>query len=62
MALLCGIGDPYSLLMAEQAFAGSPYASIAKIGVLAGSALAALLGAAALSLSPVPVTAAEQAQ
>lgn len=62
MALLCGIGDPYSLLMAEQAFAGSPYASIAKIGVLAGSALAALLGAAALSFSPVPVTAAGQAQ
>jgi NhaA family Na+:H+ antiporter len=61
MALLCGIGDPYSLFMADQAFGGSPYASIARIGVLAGSVLAAALGAVALSLSPVPVTAAEQA-
>jgi NhaA family Na+:H+ antiporter len=60
MALLCGIGDPYSLLMADQAFGGSPYASIAKIGVLVGSVLAAILGAVVLSLSPMPVTAAEQ--
>lgn len=60
MALLCGIGDPYSLLMADQAFGGGPYASVAKIGVLAGSVLAAGLGAVVLSLSPVPVTAAEQ--
>ena len=60
MALLCGIGDPFSLLMADQAFGDSPYASVAKIGVLAGSVLAAVLGAVTLSLSPVPVTAAEQ--
>lgn len=60
MALLCGIGDPFSLLMAEQAFGGGPYAAVAKIGVLAGSVLAAGLGAVALSLSPLPVTAAEQ--
>ena len=60
MALLCGIGDPFSLLMAEQAFGGGPYAAVAKIGVLAGSVLAAILGAVALSLIPVPVTAAEQ--
>src|SRR5487761_707615 len=60
MALLCGIGDPFSLLMADQAFGGSPYAAIAKIGVLAGSVLAAGLGAVALSLSPVPVTTAER--
>ena len=60
MALLCGIGDPFSLLMADQAFGGSPYASVAKIGVLAGSVLAAVLGAVTLSLSPVPVTAAEE--
>ena len=60
MALLCGIGDPYSLLMADQAFGGGPYAAIAKIGVLAGSVLAAGLGAAVLSLSSAPVTVAEQ--
>lgn len=60
MALLCGIGDPFSLLMADQALGGGPYASVAKIGVLAGSVLAAVLGALTLSLSPVPVTAAEQ--
>src|SRR6185312_10975723 len=60
MALLCGIGDLFSLLMADQAFGGSPYATVAKIGVLAGSVLAATLGAVTLSLSPVPVTAAEQ--
>lgn len=54
--LLCGIGDPLSLLMAEQAFQGGAYAAIAKIGVLAGSVLAAILGASALSLSPEPHT------
>jgi NhaA family Na+:H+ antiporter len=59
-ALLCGIGDPFSLLMADQAFGGDAYASVAKIGVLAGSVLAAVLGAMALSLTPVPVTAAER--
>jgi Na+:H+ antiporter, NhaA family len=58
-ALLCGIGDPFSLLMADQAFGGGTYASIAKIGVLAGSVLAAALGAMALSFNPMPVTAAE---
>jgi NhaA family Na+:H+ antiporter len=57
-AFLCGIGDPLSLLMADQAFQSDAYASIAKIGVLAGSAVAAVLGAMALSFSPVPVTAA----
>jgi NhaA family Na+:H+ antiporter len=55
-ALLCGIGDPLSFLLAEQAFPASPLAGAAKIGVLAGSALAALLGAAALAFSPSPVT------
>ncbi|HLK23219.1 MAG TPA: Na+/H+ antiporter NhaA [Caulobacteraceae bacterium] len=57
-ALLCGIGDPLSLLLAEQAFGGGALAAAAKIGVLAGSALAALLGAATLALSPRPGTAA----
>jgi Na+:H+ antiporter, NhaA family len=60
-ALLCGIGDPFSLLMAEQAFGGDAYTSVAKIGVLAGSVLAAVLGATVLALSPVPVTAAASA-
>jgi len=55
-ACLCGIGDPLSLLLADQAFPGSPLAAAAKIGVLAGSALAAGLGALALVLSRPPVT------
>ena len=55
-AFLCGIGDPLSLLMAEQAFQSGAYADAAKIGVLAGSALAAALGALTLALSPAPVT------
>lgn len=54
--LLCGIGDPLSLFMADQAFQGDAYAPVAKIGVLAGSVLAAILGAIALSMSPEPVT------
>src|SRR5262249_42068537 len=57
--LLCGIGDPLSFLMAEQAFPSSAYAAIAKIGVLAGSVLAALLGAFTLNLSAPPVTQAD---
>ena len=54
--LLCGIGDPFSFLLADQAFHAGPNAAVAKIGVLAGSALAALLGALALALTPPPVT------
>jgi NhaA family Na+:H+ antiporter len=55
-AFLCGIGDPLSILLAEQAFgpAHAGYATIAKLGILAGSALAATLGIAALALSPPP--------
>ena len=56
-ACLCGIGDPLSILMAEQAFHGQGYAAVAKLGVLIGSAVAALLGTAALVLSPPPATA-----
>ena len=55
--LLCGIGDPFSLFMADQAFQSSAYPAVAKIGVLAGSVLAAVFGAATFSLSPVPLTA-----
>ena len=53
---LCGIGDPLSLLLAEQAFPGSSYAAVAKIGVLSGSLMAAVLGSLALTFSPAPVT------
>ena len=56
-AFLCGIGDPLSLLLADQAFQTGPYAAVAKIGVLAGSALAVALGALILVFSPAPVTA-----
>jgi NhaA family Na+:H+ antiporter len=42
-ACLCGVSDTVALLMADQAFLG-PNSAIAKIGVLVGSILAALLG------------------
>jgi NhaA family Na+:H+ antiporter len=47
-ACLCGVGDTVALLMADQAFPHGNLAVIAKIGVLAGSALAAALGAAVI--------------
>jgi len=47
-ACLCGFGDTFSLLMADQAFTDPAYSAIAKIGVLAGSALAAALGVSVL--------------
>lgn len=56
--LLCGIGDPLSLFMADQAFQSNDYAAVAKIGVLVGSVVAAMLGAIVLSMSPEPVTSA----
>ncbi|HTW74917.1 MAG TPA: Na+/H+ antiporter NhaA [Steroidobacteraceae bacterium] len=55
-AFLCGIADPFSFYMADQVFQTSAYASVAKIGVLAGSGLAAVFGALALASSPAPVT------
>jgi Na+:H+ antiporter, NhaA family len=48
-ACLCGIGDTVALLMADQAFPHGLDAAIAKLGVLAGSVLAAALGAAILA-------------
>jgi len=48
-ACLCGIGDTVALLMADQAFPHNDFAAVAKIGVLAGSALAAVLGALVLT-------------
>lgn len=53
--LLCGIGDPLSLFMADQAFQGGAYPAVAKIGVLAGSVLAAAFGAVTFSMSPAPL-------
>jgi NhaA family Na+:H+ antiporter len=55
-ACLCGIGDPISILMAEQAFAGGAYGPVAKLGVLVGSAISTVLGVGALSLSSAPAT------
>jgi Na+/H+ antiporter NhaA len=60
--LLCGIGDPLSFLMAEQAFPSSAYAAVAKIAVLSGSAAAVILGALALALSSAPHTAVAEAR
>ena len=50
-AFLCGIGDPLSLLAADRAFPRSAYAGVAKIGVWAGSVIAALFGVLTLRLS-----------
>jgi NhaA family Na+:H+ antiporter len=51
-ACLCGIGDTVSLLMADQAFPAGDVSAIAKIGVLAGSVLAAIVGAAIIATGP----------
>lgn len=64
-ACLCGIGDPLSILLAEQAFAGQGLhglAAVAKLGILAGSAVAAALGVVALVFSAAPATPAEQGE
>ena len=50
-ACLCGVGDTVALLLADQAFPGETYAAVAKIGVLIGSLLAAILGALVLYVS-----------
>jgi NhaA family Na+:H+ antiporter len=55
-AFLCGIADPFSFYLADQAFQTSAYASVAKLGVLTGSGVAAALGAIVLALSPTPAT------
>ena len=46
-ACLCGVGDTLALLMADRAF-GPEAAAVAKLGVLAGSVLAALIGVVVL--------------
>ncbi|MDB5475648.1 MAG: nhaA [Phenylobacterium sp.] len=59
-AILCGVSDPVALLMADEAFPHGDYANVAKIGVLIGSVIAALLGAAVLATSRPAVTDAEE--
>jgi Na+:H+ antiporter, NhaA family len=48
-ACLCGVGDTVALLMADQAFSQGPDSAIAKIGVLVGSTIAAILGTVVLA-------------
>jgi NhaA family Na+:H+ antiporter len=50
-ACLCGVGDTLALLMADRAFAPDA-AAVAKLGVLAGSVLAGLLGVVVLRARP----------
>jgi NhaA family Na+:H+ antiporter len=57
-ACLCGVGDTMALLMADRAFSPEE-ASVAKLGVLAGSVLAALVGIAVLHRRAVASTPAE---
>ena len=59
-ACLCGIGDPLSILTAETALPGGAVSAAAKLGILAGSAVAATLGTVALALSPRPGTSASE--
>jgi NhaA family Na+:H+ antiporter len=54
-ACLCGVGDTLALLMADRAFSPDE-ASVAKLGVLAGSVLAAVVGLAVLHRPAVAST------
>jgi len=58
-ACLCGVGDTVSLLMADQAFPQGPDAAVAKIGILTGSLLAAVIGAAILGTDKQAATIAD---
>jgi NhaA family Na+:H+ antiporter len=52
VAFLCGIGDPIALLLADESFPHGSYAATAKIAVLIGSVVAALIGVALLATAP----------
>jgi NhaA family Na+:H+ antiporter len=54
-ACLCGVGDTLALLIADRAL-GPDGAAVAKLGVLAGSVLAGILGTAVLYRRPVAST------
>ena len=60
-AILCGVSDPVALLLVDQAFATGDLAAVAKIGVLAGSVIAAGLGALVIASAPGAVTLAASA-
>ena len=55
-ACLCGVADTMAFLMTDRAFTASADASVAKVGVLVGSALAGVLGAAVLRRGEIAVT------
>jgi NhaA family Na+:H+ antiporter len=55
-ACVCGIGDTVAILLADQAFPAGPYAAIAKVGVLIGSVIAAVVGTAVILTSPAART------
>jgi NhaA family Na+:H+ antiporter len=59
-ACLCGIGDTLALLMADRALSPEE-ASVAKIGVLLGSMLSGLIGAAVLHRGSVKAKASRRA-
>ncbi len=56
-ACLCGVGDTLALLMADKALSADE-ASVAKLGVLAGSIVAGILGTSILAMKPKASTAA----
>jgi NhaA family Na+:H+ antiporter len=63
IALLCGIGFTMSLFIGLLAFEGNEaLQSVVKVGILAGSLVAALLGAAVLMMAPHPVIPEEEPQ
>lgn len=59
-ACLCGVSDPVALLMTDRAFPHGEFAAVAKIGVLVGSILAALLGSLVLITNGQTMTPCEQ--
>jgi NhaA family Na+:H+ antiporter len=60
-AILCGVSDPMALLITNYAFPAESLRAAAKIGILAGSVIAAALGILVLVSSPPPRTPAEVA-